>query len=213
MTPRVHQEWARRVAAEYRSAAVTAQVLTWAIQAGLPPELLHRATRIVADELDHARLSHEVLCALGGEAEPVPLDAADLAVAGPLPHTLIRAFCLGETFAVPLFAAMLEHTTHPDARRVVERVIRDEVSHRAFGWDALDALISAEPALAPALRTALPALVHDLRGYAAPPPAPPLTAEERACGLLENDAYAAIYADTWAKDVLPRLQARGLWPA
>jgi len=211
VTPRVREEWARRVAAEYRSAGITAQVLAWAIQAGLPPELLHLATRIVTDELDHARLSHEVLAAMGGEAEPVPLAAADLEVAGPLPHALVRAFCLGETFAVPYFAAMLRGTTHPGARAVVERILRDEATHRAFGWEALDAVLALDPAVVAPLRDAMPALVHDLRGYADPPPAPPVTPKERACGLLDHAEYAAIYAMTWAEDVRPRLVARGLW--
>ena len=211
MTPRVHQEWARRVAAEYRSAGIAAQVLAWAIQAGLPPALLHTATRIVTDELEHARRSHEVLGALGGAEEPVPLAAPDLEVAGPFPHTLVRAFCLGETFAVPYFAAMRRGTTHPEARAVIEQILADEATHRAFGWDTLDALLALDPSIQPALRAAMPALLHDLRGYADPPPAPPLSAEERACGLLDHTEYAALYATTWAEDVRPRLVARGLW--
>ena len=69
MTPRVVEEWRRRVAAEYGSAGITAQVLTWGIQAGLPAPLLHTAARIVRDELDHAELSHGVVQALGGDGK------------------------------------------------------------------------------------------------------------------------------------------------
>ena len=61
-----------------------------------------------------------------------------------LVDAVVASFCLGETFAVPLFNAMREHTTFPLAKRVLERVLRDEAIHRQFGWDALDALLEID---------------------------------------------------------------------
>lgn len=196
--------------AEYTSAAIAAQVLTWSIQAGLPPGLLHLATRIVRDELDHARLSHEVLMALGGAVVPVELEAEALAIRGAFPEVLVRNFCLGESLAVPYFAAMRRRATHPAVRPVLDRILEDEAVHRAFGWETLDALLEAEPPIRARLRTSLPALIADFRGYAAPVSGPPLSTEERACGLLEHAEYGELYAATFATDLRPRFVARGL---
>lgn len=216
MTPRVHAEWARRVAAEYRSAAVTAQALTWAIQVGLPAELLHAAHRVVGDELDHAALAMAALVALGGADAPVEVDASVLelpAFDGALPSlaaSIARDFCLGETLAVPYFAAMRTRATHPAVVPVLDRILADEARHRALGWDALDALLAAHPPLRPWIAAGLPTLEAGFGGYREPPDAPPLTADERACGLLEHAEYAALYRRTWAEDIGPRFARRGI---
>lgn len=218
MTGRVHAEWARRVAAEYRSAAIAAQVQTWAIQAGLPVELLHAAGRVVGDELDHAAISRECLVALGGSEGAVELDAASLLVPThgglltSLAEAVARDFCLGETFAVPLFAAMREEELHPAVGPVLERILADEARHRAFGWEALDALLAVEPGLGPWLARGFPVLLSSFRGYREPPEAPPLGPEERACGLLDHGRYAEIVGRCLEEDVWPRLRRRGIEP-
>lgn len=204
------------MAAEYRSAAVTAQVLTWGITAGLPAPLLHTATRVVRDELDHAELSHGCLVALGGEDEPIDLSVDALQVparAGllaDLTRVLFREHCLGETLAVPYFAAMRSVATHPAVLPVLERILADEAAHRAFGWNMLDALIALEPAVREEVARQVPALRATFRAYAEPPDAPPLSAEERACGLLDNAEYGVLFAQTWEDEVLPRLERRGV---
>lgn len=216
MTERVQLEWARRVAAEYRSAAVAAQALTWGIQVGLPPDLLTTATRIVTDELEHAALSHGCLSALGGEAVPVDLRAEQLEVPGlggpfaSLTSLIVHNFCLGETLAVPLFAAMRARATHPATRPALDRILLDEAVHRAFGWDTLDALLPLDPGLPTWIAARLPTLLSNFEGYRAPPGAPPLSAAERACGLLDHEEYAEIFAATWREDIVPRFERRGI---
>jgi hypothetical protein len=217
VTPRVRAEWGRRVAAEYRSAALTAQALHWAIQAGLSEGLLHTALRVVRDELDHAALSHECLRALGGQDEPVPLDARAMAapgtagVLGGLVDTVVVNFCLGETFAVPLFDAMRRGSTHPAVSLVLVRVLRDEAIHRQFGWDVLDELLARVPGVSARVEALLPsALAGFAEAYAPPDDGEPLTPEERACGLLSHAEYRAIFERTRDGDVLPRLADRGL---
>ncbi len=204
------------MAAEYRSAAVTAQVLTWGIAAGLPAPLLHTATRVVRDELDHAELSHGALVALGGEAEPVELTADALLLpprAGLLDDLLraaLREHALGETLAVPCFAAMRRRATHPAVLPALDRILADEAAHRAFGWELLDALIALDPAVSVRAAELLPGLRESFRGYAHPVEAPPLSPDERACGLLDNGEYGELFARTWADDILPRLARRGV---
>lgn len=221
MTPRVHREWANRVAAEYRSAALAAQVLHWSLQAGIPEPLLNVALRIVRDELDHAALSHECLCALGGDAAPVPLDAAAMAapgtpgILGGLVDSVVVNFCLGETFAVPLFDAMRRGTTHPAAAAALLRILRDEAAHRQFGWDLLDELLARVPGVEGRVSGALPAALAGFRRAYAPEDddAPPLSPEEIACGLLPVSAYRAVHDQALAEDVLPRFAKRGIVPA
>jgi hypothetical protein len=218
---RLHREWRNRVIAEYRSSALAAQVLHWMIQAALPDELLRTAIRIVGDELDHAHLSHECLVALGGVELPAAIDVASLAdpaaPEGPLASlvdAIGRNFCLGETFAVPLFSAMRAGTTHPTAAAVLDRVLRDEAVHRAFGWDALDELLErGEPGVRERMRARLPDwLAGYERAYGTVRPAPPITDAELAAGLLPMSRYVEVYREALSADVLPRLARRGLAP-
>ena len=221
MTPdsRTIAEWGNRVAAEYRSAALAAQVLHLGIQIGLPEELLATALRVVRDELDHARISHEVRAALGGAEAPVPFDpralALPLAPEGPLASIvdcLVPSFCLGETFAVPLFSAMRAHTTHPEARAALDRILQDEAVHRAFGWEALDALIEIDPdGVRARVEAALPRwLVGFRKAYGEVGGGVPLSEEERAAGLLPAEGYRRIWAETVHNELAPRFARRGI---
>lgn len=217
-TPRVHREWRGRVAAEYRSAALTAQALHRAIQVAFPDDLLHVFLRVVRDELDHATLSYDCLLALGGEDAPPALDVVTLAEAEPdgllaaFLDGVLRNLCLGETLAVPLFAAMRKHATHPAVVPVLTRVLQDETVHRQLGWDALDELLSrhGEPARA-RVEARLPALLGALReAYAPEGESEPLTPEERACGLIDLPTYRAVFAETCRSDLARRFGKRGI---
>ncbi len=218
-SPLVLQEWRNRVAAEYRSAALAAQILHWMIQAGFPDELLDTALRIVRDELDHAALSHDCLRAVGGEDEPVPLDVnalqhppSDEGVLAQLVDGIGRSFCLGETFAVPLFDAMRRETVHPAALPSLERILRDEAVHRAFGWQALDVLLEMDPdGVRARLEQKLPGWLDGFaKAYASGREAVPLSPEERALGLLDGATYAEVHDRCLRQDIGPRLAARGL---
>src|SRR5215470_4685296 len=146
-TDRVRAEWRARIAAEYTSAAITQQLVLWLIQAGAPPDLIDAGLAIVADELVHSRMSAEVYAAAGG-SEPPAIDRVALALpsTGALDRdilrTAVRVFCLGETVAVPLFGHLRARCTEPVARAALDRILRDEVRHRDFGWDLLDWLIT-----------------------------------------------------------------------
>jgi hypothetical protein len=220
VSARLLGEWANRVRAEYSSAAIAADALHGLILCGMPEDLVDTAMRIVRDELDHARLSHACRVALGGGPEPLPLDLAMLDTPEPAEHplaslvdTVVRNFCLGETFAVPLFDAMRRGTTHPAARDALDRVVRDEAVHRAFGWDALDALLDLDPdGVRRRVAERLPGWLADFRrGYGEVVAGPPLTDEERAAGMIDAPEYRAVHDRTLAEVILPRLASRGLW--
>ena len=67
---RARDEWERRIEAEYRSAAITQNLVLWLIQMGASPDLVHDGLRIVTDEMAHAELSHAVFVAAGGQGPP-----------------------------------------------------------------------------------------------------------------------------------------------
>ncbi len=215
---RVLAEWSNRVAAEYTSATYAAQALHRAIQVGLPDELHRTALRIVGDELDHARLSHDCLTALGGADEPIPLELNALALPSPegplaaLVDNVVRNFCLGETFAVPLFDAMRRTATHPAVQPALTRILRDEAVHRAFGWSALDALLQVDEAgVRERIIHQLPGWLEGFRkAYATMPDINTLTADELAMGLIPLSTYAEVHDQTVAQDIRVRFAERGI---
>ena len=141
-------EWLRRVEAEYRSAAITQHLTLWLIQIGASPDLVRGGLRIAADEMAHAELSHRTFVAAGGVGGPqLARESLELKrhPGAPLEHDVARVgvevYCLGETVAVPLFKELREPCSVPVARRALDRILRDEVRHRDFGWALLGWLV------------------------------------------------------------------------
>ncbi len=222
-TDRVREEWRARIAAEYTSAAITQHLVLWLIQAGAPPDLIDAGLVIVNDELAHSRMSHAVYVAAGG-TQPPALTREQLGLArttNSLEHDIlrvaVRVFCLGETVAVPLFKHLRERCTEPIARGALDRILRDEVRHRDFGWDLLDWLCGLlGDDIATSVARELPAMLTDVEhSYGTTNPAVAgddggMTDPERAWGLAPPRDYAAILAQTIEKDYRPRFAARGI---
>lgn len=218
---RVRAEWRNRIAAEYGSAAITQHFVLWLIQLGASPELIADGLAVVTDELEHARLSAEVHAAAGGTAPPA-IDRAALELPRradqPLEldvlRTAVQVFCLNETVAVPLFSHLRATTTVAPARAALDRVLRDEVRHRDFGWACLDWFLTTPLAEAvPGLVAAdLPGLFAGLeRNYGADPGDDGgITDADRAWGLAPPREYAAILAATFERDYRPRFAARDI---
>lgn len=221
-TQRVRDEWRARIAAEYTSAAVTQNLVLWLIQAGAPPDLIDAGLVIVNDELVHSRMSHEVYVAAGGTAPPA-LDRDQLGLARTTDHleldilrTAVRVFCLGETVAVPLFSHLRESCSEPVAKAALDRILRDEVRHRDFGWDLLDWLLTTPLAddIPRLLAASLPAMMSELRrsyGLGNTVVADDdgvILDDDRAWGLAPPRDYADILARTIERDYRPRFAAR-----
>jgi hypothetical protein len=216
----VRAEWARRVEEEYRSASIAQHLTLWLIQIGASPDLVHAGMRIADDEMVHSEMSHAVLEAAGGSAPaPIPRETLELTrtPGDPLEHDVtrvaVRVFCLGETVAVPLFRRLREGCTVPVARRALDRVLRDEVRHRDFGWSLFAWLL--EHPMAPALRklaeAALPADFARLRGaYGASPEMTEIDPKDRAWGLMSPSEYAAATERTLERDWIPRFRKLGI---
>jgi hypothetical protein len=224
----VRAEWLRRVEAEYRSAVITQHLTLWLMEAGASPDLLHAGLRIAGDELVHAELSLEAYRAAGGQEGP-RLARETLGLVRrpevPLEHDIARVgvdvFCLGETVAVPLFKHLRDGCRVPAARRALDRILRDEVRHRDFGWMLLEWLLAlpqgAELRAMVARELSLYfARLRGAYGQGAGAAARPLDDTERAWGLMPAAQYAEVLTRTLERDWTPRfarlgLDARAAW--
>lgn len=218
----VRTEWLHRVEAEYRSAVLTQELTLWLMQAGASPDLLHDGLRVVADELMHAELSMEAYVAAGGAQGPtLARETLSLrrSAREPLEHDIARVgvdvFCLGETVAVPLFKNLREGCTVPVARKALDRILRDEVRHRDFGWTLLGWLF--ETPMGEALRglvaRELPAWFARIRRSYAPAfagEARAISEADRAWGLMAPARYAEVVERTWERDWRPRFAKLGV---
>jgi hypothetical protein len=223
---RVRDEWRARIAAEYGSAAITQHLVLWLIQLGASPEVIDKGLRIVEDELVHSRMSHEVYVDAGGTEPPIiDRDTLQLGRRAQLPleldvlRTVVRVFCLGETVAVPLFSHLRASCTVPSARAALDRVLRDEVRHRDFGWMALDWLLTTPlgPQIPTIVEAELPRMFGDLEhSYGTGNPAHGdercalMADSDRAWGLAPPAEYAEILHRTFTRDYQPRFAARGI---
>jgi hypothetical protein len=218
---RVRIEWLRRIEAEYRSAAITHHLVLWLIQIGASPDLISDGLRIVKDELAHADLSHRTYQAAGGTEPPRLLrESLELTrrVGEPLEHDVTRVcvdvFCLGETVAVRLFKELRERCEVPVARRALDRVLRDEVRHRDFGWALLEWLLESPNGekLRELVARELPGWFKRIRAMYAPAGVrdPKLAPAETEWGLMPVSRYAAGLAKAFQTDYVPRFDKLGI---
>lgn len=225
---RVRDEWERRIEAEYRSAAITQNLVLWLIQMGASPDLVHDGLRIVADEMAHAELSHAVFVEAGGEGPP-RIDRSQLGLPrsdGPVESDVLRfgvqIFCLGETVAVPLFKHLRQDCTVPVAREALDRILRDEVRHRDFGWTLLDWFLDLphlESMIAPQVTGQLAGMFAGLEAsygagnqHGRGDDDDAMERDVRAWGLAPPADYRTILEQTFDREWLPRFQARGIDP-
>ena len=198
-TPWTRSTWALRVAMEYRSAAVSSQMLHWALQLGLDNGIVDRLHQLVADELDHVELSRRVHTAAGGLPEDVRVDRDLLAFGYPSDLPLerraltaaLQEFALHESMALEAFLCMRRAPLVPVVRRCIEPICRDEARHRRLGWALLDALLArtgAQDWLRERTRPALQIIEEVYQGQACP------TEGERAWGLLSDQDYKKVTA-------------------
>jgi hypothetical protein len=217
----LQREWKARIVAEYHSAAFTAELVYLLIRLGAPYELLYTAHRIIKDELVHAERSFTMFQALGGQEQLVELRDETLRLPvyssdtfTQVTCTALQLFCLGETFAVPLFREMARRTKHHKATLVLRRILKDESVHREFGWSLLDYLLARDRE---ATQEIASAHVGDFlrqyqQGYGTDNAALPESVgpKEEGYGLMPRSSYVKVFNEALHQVILPRFAKRGI---
>jgi hypothetical protein len=216
-------EWRARTLAEYRSAAVGAELMTWLIRLGFSSDTLQAAHVFVGNELDHADMSWEAYNAVGGSDEDileVPEGSLVLAqgFGGPTFDRLVLAcldrFCVAETLAAPLFEAMLEEATESAPKQVLQRIVADLEAQTALGWMVLDEALEQDEARVDKLaKKSLPAFFgRRERTWGVLPDdwIEGVGPHEQAYGLVPRARYKREFYQAIAEEVLPRLEKRNL---
>ncbi len=102
----------------------------------------------------------------------------------------------------------------PLARRTLDRILRDEVRHRDFGWLLLDEMLDLPMAreLRAIAQRELPRYFGGLRrAYGAGAKAhAPMDPETRAWGLMPLSEYNATLERALGRDWIPRFERRGI---
>ena len=216
----IQKTWALRTVVEYRSACLSAELLHWLLVIAVSPDTLEVCRRIVGDEVVHADLSREAYLAAGGDMAALPLTRDQLFLhiepGAPLELRALavaaRIFCCGETVAVPLFLALREEVSEPSAVAALDRIVRDEATHRAFGWQLLDELLErlGDPGRAWLIERT-PRYVEEIAaayeayGTATVPDGP-------AWGLMPPARYGEIVRECVDEVIVPRFRKRGVHP-
>ena len=211
--------WRGRMVNEHISSRVFAALVPQLMRAGIDTARIEAVSVMIGDELRHGRLCAAMVEALGGEARaPYPELSAipDHADASPLEAVLrnvLSICCLSETVAVSLISAERLRAGQPDMARTLDGILADEVRHSRFGWTLLEAV---QDRLDDATRARLSRylvvafrhlLAHELAHL---PEGPPPGPAAEAVGVCDGDESRALFFDTVAEVIVPRLEALGL---
>ena len=195
----VKAEWRARAVAEYRSAAVASEFLSWLLRLTFSSDILQASFAVVGNELDHADMTWEVYQSLGVDDEDPLADLTEGALVLPLAFGqptfewvvlgCLDVYCIGETIAAALFRAMQQGVAENAPKQLLDRLVDDADQHVQFGWAVIDECLERD-----AKKTAALAKKH-LPSY--------FSRAERAWGLLP---------ETWIEPVGPHEQRFGLIP-
>ncbi|RYX96590.1 MAG: ferritin-like domain-containing protein [Comamonadaceae bacterium] len=216
---RIRHFWLSQAGAEYASAAVSSEFALWLCQNGASPDLICQCLDIAKDEIAHAMLSYDVAREAGHSGGLA--GGTNLVGGSPRPFAesrknlldvILRFFCLGETIAVPLFAAMRKRCRHETALAAYTRIIADEPRHSEFGWVALAWMQANWPEVHAWIGECFANSLRQLAGeyYCLDEYVPPLTETERAWGMLPRLDYAVIFEKTVLNQCARRLEVYGI---
>ena len=138
--------WTMKAEEEHFSAAVFADALGHLTDAGVPIDLLAGLHRVVGDELRHVELCLELSIRFSAPPprartlpRPPPAATPEERRARGI-RTLLVEGAIGETLSCSLFAAGRSGSREPCTRAALGLILRDEVLHARFFWEALGAL-------------------------------------------------------------------------
>jgi hypothetical protein len=195
----IRAEWRLRTLAQYRSASITAEFLSWLVRLGFSSETLVAGNKMLGDKLDHADMAYE------GWGRPT-FERMSLAA--------LDVFSVAATLAAPLHSAMLDGTRKPEPKQMLDRVVTDAASHKAFGWAVIDEALEQDADLVRKLaKHALPKqLARWERAWGLIPDGwiEPVGPHEKPYGLIPRAQYKREFYQSVAEEVLPALDDRNL---
>lgn len=170
---RVGAYWLHNAVAEHSSVAGFLRFALDLLAHGAPPDLVARAQRAAAQELEHAIDCFTLASAyLGEPVGPAPMS---LGASAPIARDLAelaawttRDGAVGETIAAFLAEQALAATTEPAVRRVLADIVADETEHAALAWATLRWALSVG---GDEVRAAIEGVIDGL-GAPQTPPAP-----------------------------------------
>jgi hypothetical protein len=212
--------WIGRMVNEHASGRVFDQLAEQLAIAGAGASRVKACREFAAEERHHGALCAAVACALGAEPRavarasgllPTHADAASQVEA--TLRNLLSISCMSETIAVTIITAEREQMPEGDAKRVLSKILADEIGHARFGWGfAAEAVPTLDDAAkARTSRYLEVAFAHVEQHELAHLPdtgAPPEGAE--AVGVCSGREARALFYDTIEEVVVPRLEAMGL---
>jgi hypothetical protein len=217
--------WRTRAVQEMHSLALFTELASQLHLLGAPLDWSGAFARMIADEVRHTDLCLRMCDALGRPASP-EIDPAQLHLLTQVSprahvrHTIVAAFCIGETISGNMFRRALKATTVPLAREVVAAIVVDETFHGELGWE-LGALLMRSDGLAFAaerdqLASELGGLFRHYARLCCAERGPawargePATPAGENFGTLTRAGYASTFFDGMENDVVPGLVAIGL---
>ncbi len=217
--------WRERASQEMHSLALFTQIASQLHLLGAPLDWSGAFARMIADEVRHTDLCLR-MCEALGRPQPPELDATSLHLRERLSprahvrHTIVAAFCIGETISGRMFKRALRAATVPLAREVVTAILIDETFHGELGWelgallmrDDGDAFVEERGALAaelPSLFRHFATLCLATRGPSWARAEPEVDPGDNF-GTLSDAGYARAFFDGMEEDVVPGLVAIGL---
>jgi hypothetical protein len=218
----IRAEWRLRTLAQYRSASITAEFLSWLVRLGFSSETLVAGNKMLGDKLDHADMAYEVFTSLGGEGDPLAVSEGSLVLdqgwGRPtferMSLAALDVFSVAATLAAPLHSAMLDGTRKPEPKQMLDRVVTDAASHKAFGWAVIDEALEQDADLVRKLtKHALPKqLARWERAWGLIPDGwiEPVGPHEKPYGLIPRAQYKREFYQSIAEEVLPALDDRNL---
>jgi hypothetical protein len=116
------------------------------VAAQAPIDLTSLVSRFVLEELNHSELAARVVVELGGGPtlafDPSPFYPPPDSALRPImraAYYVMRIFCTGETYSLPVVRAATRLSADvPLLGAVLARIAKDEAAHASFGWIFFD---------------------------------------------------------------------------
>ncbi|MEZ4302903.1 MAG: ferritin-like domain-containing protein [Polyangiaceae bacterium] len=212
------RNWRDRMVSEHASARVFAGMFDRLLRAGVKRRYLEMARAGIEEEMEHAVLCGRVLAALGEEAvaEMPELPQVERHEdASPIEAVLRDAISIGacsETVAVALVGAEREQAGSEGLRRVLDRILKDEIGHARLGWKLLDELL---PRVNAGERRRLSAYLvaafeHQIAFHSPFVDWPAMSDRGVAFGAPDGPANFRVFVETMTGVTVPGLAQRGL---